>query len=155
MGLEDIRAAKGLIRDIKIEKLDKVGEHRKALKELEELGVNKNKPDSIQRSETYKEVLGPIEDEIKKIAEKILKLRGENDLQPSRREILIDRKNRLQNILSIISNKWDKLVEVYKSRGGVFNNSEEYKITREDHDRCVKLINETCVEIDKIDGKSQ
>jgi chromosome segregation ATPase len=99
MGLEDIKNIKSNIDNLEKEKLSKVKEHQETTAELKDLGVAEKKKDSSERSKTFTETLGPIEDEIRSISKEIDVLRENTDMHKQPKEVLEDRMNRLTEIL--------------------------------------------------------
>lgn len=99
--LEDISEAKDKVGVLETQKKELIEKHRENIEQLKNLGVNEKQKDSVNRSETFNDVLNPIENEIKNIAEEISNLREDNDLQQKPNEILRRRMERLNELCYI------------------------------------------------------
>ena len=155
MGLEYIIKAKEDIKNLQEKKNEMRKEHRGTVTELKGLGVNESQAGSSKRSKTFSEVLGPIEDEIKKIAEEVTKIREENDLQPSRLEMLRERQGRLVSILREMDKRFNSIVEKYKEQGqSDINKTEEGRKFYDDYNRLDLLKESTNKEISSILDRS-
>lgn len=99
--LEDISETKNKVGDLETQKKELINKHRDSIGQLKNLGVNEKQADSVKRSETFNDVLNPIENEIKNISEEISNLRQDNDLQQKPKEILRNRIERLNELLYV------------------------------------------------------
>lgn len=97
--LENISQAAKKIKLLEGEKAKLIGKHRDSVQELRGLDVREKLVGSNGRSETFNEILSPIEAEISKIAGEISDLRAENDIVQKPKEILRKRIERLNELL--------------------------------------------------------
>lgn len=96
--LEDVLAAKNKIGDLEIKKTELINQHRNSVEQLKNIGVDKKQVDSNRRSETFNDILNPIENEIKSIAEEISEIREDNNFTQKPTEILEKRIERLNEL---------------------------------------------------------
>lgn len=94
----DIKQAKEDIAHLQEKRQGVLDQHRDTSEELRALGVNEYKPDAVPRTETVKDVLNPIEEELVAISKEITEKRAEFDLQPSHVEVLTLRLQRLEDL---------------------------------------------------------
>lgn len=94
----DIKQAKGDIANLQEKRQGILNHHRDTTEELRALGANEYKPDSAPRTETVKDILNPIEEELVAISKGITDKRTEFDLQPSHVEVLDARLQRLEDL---------------------------------------------------------
>ena len=93
--IEDVKAAVTDIQELTFERGRKLEKHRDTVKELRDLGVNEYNPDTSPRTETVKDILNPIEEELVAISTEITEKREEFDLQPNREYVIKTRQLRL------------------------------------------------------------
>jgi DNA repair ATPase RecN len=93
--MNDIKGAVGDIQHLQGKRWDTLQKHRDTIEELRKYGVNEYNPDTSPRTETVKEILNPIEDELVAISTEITEKREEFDLQPDRKEVINTRLFRL------------------------------------------------------------
>ncbi len=86
--IDDIKNAVDDIQHLTFEREKKLEKHRDTVKELRDLGVNEYSPDTAPRTETVKDILNPIEDELVAISTEINEKREDFDLQPKRKEVI-------------------------------------------------------------------
>lgn len=115
MSIEEIRNSKEEINKLEEQKSEKVREHRDKVEELESLGVSEKERFSNKRSKTYREVIGPIEDEIKSIAEEISSIKENNDIKDDKLEILKKRFWRLDEIIRVLFSRVEILMKKYNN----------------------------------------
>lgn len=96
--IDDIKNAVDDVQGLTFERERKLEKHRDTVKELRDLGVNESNPDTAPRTETVKDVLNPIEDELVAISMEINAKREEFDLQPQRKEVIERRLFRLGDL---------------------------------------------------------
>ncbi len=94
----DIKQAKEDIAHLQEKRQEMLDHHRDTIEELRALGVNEYKPDAAPRTETVKDILNPIEEELVAISNEITEKRAEFDLQPSHVEVLDARLQRLEDL---------------------------------------------------------
>ena len=151
MGLEYIQKAKKDIIELKNKQNQKRIEHRNLVNSLNLLEVQ-NKVDK-GRSETFNEVLSPIEAELKEIASQIIEIRTENDLIPSRIDVLKERKDRLEIILYNLELYKNIVGEKYRKHGQEdIRKTEEGQNFRVRFDKILKLQKEIKNEMNNILG---
>lgn len=93
--IEEVKKAIGDIQELKHKRWETLEKHRDTIEELRRLGVNETNPDTVPRTETVKDILGPIEEELVQISKEISEKREEFDLQPNRAEVIDLRRHRL------------------------------------------------------------
>jgi|GEM_PF-4132570 len=93
--MEDIKVAVGDIQELTSKRWDTLQKHRDTVEELRRYGVNEYNPDTSPRTETVKDILNPIEDELVAISQEITDKREDFDLQPNREEVIKGRQFRL------------------------------------------------------------
>jgi Skp family chaperone for outer membrane proteins len=96
--LEDIKEVKVELAEMADARQDLLEKHRNTSIELKEIGVQESQKDSSARTETYNDLLNPIEEDLQKISAEILQKRAEFDLQPDRTAILENRMKRLKDL---------------------------------------------------------
>ncbi len=108
--IEDIKQTKEQIAGLQGQRESLVEKHRDSKAELESMGVREIPVGGIARSETYNDILNPIEEEITKIGTEITELREDYDLQPNRIEVLNNRLKRLEELADREKNEFQKTV---------------------------------------------
>lgn len=93
--IEDVKNTIGEIRILQEERRNILDKHRKTVDDLRGLGVNEYSPDVKPRTETVKDILGPIEEELASVGKQITDLREEFDLQPKHKQVVQERLLRL------------------------------------------------------------
>lgn len=96
--LESIQEAKESLAELSEKRQEVLEKHRDATEELASLGVREIEKSGHARTETYNEVLNPIEAELATISAEIGEKRAEFDLEPSRVTMLEDRMRRLEEL---------------------------------------------------------
>lgn len=104
--IKDILDAKQKIEELQEERKEVTKEYRNTTQELKDLGVSFQKENSSQRTETVKDILNPIEEELVSISGAINELRKEYNLKPARIEVLEDRMSRMDEIEKRIINEF-------------------------------------------------
>ena len=120
--IEDIRQAKSAIKEMEEDREKLLQKHRNSITELFEMGVQEKKEGDVARSETYNDILNPIEEELQKISSEILETRAGFDLQPNRIEILDTRIQRLEDL------KNNEEIAFGKTEDGIVYNAIQKKI---------------------------
>lgn len=96
--LEDIKEVKVELAEMADARQELLEKHRDTAVELKEIGVQESVAGSSGRTETYNDLLNPIEEDLQKISAEILEKRAEFDLQPDRTEIIKNRMKRLEEL---------------------------------------------------------
>lgn len=96
--LESIQEAKESLVELSEKRQEVLEKHRDTTEQLASLGVREIEKDGHARTETYNEMLTPIEKELAAISAEIGEKRAEFDLEPSRVTMLEDRMRRLEEL---------------------------------------------------------
>ncbi len=98
--VDDVKEALGDLQGLRVKRWDTLQKHRDTTEELRGLGVHETNPDTTPRTETVKDILGPIEDELVAISTEIIETQNEFDLQPNRASVIGNRLLRLGELKS-------------------------------------------------------
>ncbi len=96
--LESIQEAKESLAELSEKRQEVLEKHRDTTEQLASLGVREIEKGGHARTETYNEMLNPIEAELAAISAEIGEKRAEFDLEPSRATMLEDRMRRLEEL---------------------------------------------------------
>lgn len=96
--LDDIRRAQEDLGALQSKRQELLNKHRDNTAELADLGVREIPTGGVTRSETFNQILNPLEEELLAISSEINEERTEFDLQPHRTEILKNRMERLEEL---------------------------------------------------------
>lgn len=122
--IEDVKNTMGEIRILQSERRSILDKHRKTVDALRDLGVNEYSPDVKPRTETVKDILGPIEEELASVGKQITDLREEFDLQPKHKQVVQERLFRLRELEQKVIDAF------YATPSGVTLNKIEHEIDR-------------------------
>lgn len=96
--IESIQEAKESLAELSEKRQEVLEKHRDTTEQLASLGVHEIEKDGHARTETYNEVLNPIEAELSAISNEVGEKRAEFDLEPSRVTMLESRIRRLEEL---------------------------------------------------------
>lgn len=96
--IADIKQAKEDLAQMQALRQEILEKHRDTTEELADIGVREIPYGDVARSETYNDVLNPIEEELTALSAEIVQKREEFDLDPSRVEVLDARLDRLKDL---------------------------------------------------------
>lgn len=156
--LQDIDSAKKNIWELQDKREGKLSEIRRQKELLKDLGVNEFTVEkgkrTNKRTETFKDTMSPLEQELEDISNEITQIREDHDLQPSRKQVLESRIKRLEDLKKFENERFVKTVVGANIKSMEERISEFNEIKKEAHENNNQdAVNKAIGEIDALKSK--